>query len=371
MLMMLNLHPFFCKRLVIFFNIFFCALNFTSQVSYNAAASYSLRKTVSTYTGNAIQVRRDCDNATTNIGFTACGDLDTTALRNFVLVPNPLSAITPSAQGAYSLRKLRCAYSGNAINIRRSCDNATRDIGFNSNGDLDTITLKTFVMASNPISALSVNANVAYSLRRLRCAYVGPAIRVRSTAVGTPTADIGFTTNGDLDTTALKTFVGVGNSGFVTIWYDQSGNSINVSPPAVANQPRIINAGVVERRNGVPTLFFDGVNDYFTTNSFSTTGYTGFTANVIASWTTGGGIRVLIDNNHDCSRGFVFQDRNDLASQPLEMAVPPNGGCDSVKDIITTGNGSLRILSYVNNTTSETGYRDGTTYATQAYTGAY
>ena len=351
-------------------NLFGLNTHLNAQVHYGAAGNYGLRKLVPTYTGNAIQVRRDCDNATTNIGFTSCGTLDTAALRNFVLSGNPLSAITPSAEGAYSLRKLRCAYTGNAINVRRSCDNATRDIGFTSNGDLDTVALKAFVMASNPISALSVNANVAYSLRRLRCAYAGSAIRVRRSSDNN-TSDIGFTSAGDLDTVALKTFVGVGNSGFVTIWYDQSGNGINVSPPAAANQPRIVNAGVVERKNGVPTLFFDGTNDYLTTNSFSTTGYTGFSANVVASWTTGGGIRVLIDNSHNCNQGFVFQDRNDLAIQPLQMAIPNPGNCNGVYDIITTGNGSLRILSYVNNTTTETGYRNGLAFASQGYTGAY
>jgi hypothetical protein len=361
------------KLIFVLINFILVINDLIAQVSYGSSALYGLRKLNTTYTNNAIQARRECDNATTNIGFTSCGTLDTTALRDFVLSGNPLSAITPSAQGAYSLRKLRCAYTGNAINVRRSCDNATRDIGFTANGDLDTVALKAFVMASNPISALSVGANVAYSLRRLRCAYVGPAIRVRSTAVGTPTADIGFTTNGDLDTTALKTFVGA-NNGFVTIWYDQSGNSINVSPPAVGNQPRIVNAGVIERRNGVPTIFFDGANDYFTTNSFSTTGYTGFTANVIASWTTVGAAvattQALIDNNHNCSRGFIIQDRPDLVNRPVTIGMP-GSACNTVNDNITTGNGSLRILSYVNNTTSETGYRDGTSYATQAYAGAY
>lgn len=361
------------KLTLILISILFIVDMATAQVSYGQSVLYGLRKLNTTYTNSAIQVRRDCDNATTNIGFTSCGTLDTTALRSFVLSGNPLSAITPSAQGAYSLRKLRCAYSGSAINVRRSCDNTTRDIGFTANGDLDTVALKSFVMASNPISALSVGANVAYSLRRLRCAYAGSAIQVRRSSDNT-TSDIGFTAAGDLDTTALKTFVGVGNSGFVTIWYDQSGNGINVSPPAAANQPRIVNAGVVERRNGVPTLFFDGVNDYFTTNSFSTTGYTGFTANVIASWTTVGAavanIQALIDNNHNCSRGFIIQDRPDLLNKPVTIGMP-GSACNSVNDNITTGNGSLRILSYVNNTTSETGYRDGTSYATQAYAGAY
>lgn len=364
------------KLLPILIFIFCLSENLISQVNYGSAATYGLRKQITTYTGNAIQVRRDCDNATTNIRFTSCGTLDTIALKNFVFSGNPLSAISPTAEGAYSLRKLRCAYAGSAINVRRSCDNATRDIGFTSNGDLDTVALKAFVMASNPLSALSVNANVAYSLRKLRCAYSGFAIQVRRSS-DNATQNIGFTVNGDLDTASLKTFVGVGNSGFVSIWYDQSGNPfpVNVAPPAAANQPRIINAGVVERRNGVPTLFFDGINDYFTTNSFSTTGYTGFTANVVASWTTVGGgignIQALIDNNHNCSRGFIIQDRPDFVNRPVTMGVPNASSCNTVNDVVTTGNGVLKILSYTNNTSNESGYINGSLYATQAYAGAY
>jgi hypothetical protein len=353
--------------------VFICIETYNAQVMYGSQAVYGLRKEVTTYTGNAIQVRRACDNATTNIGFTSCGDLDTTTLKNFVLVPNPISAIAIASEGAYSLRKLRCAYNGNAINVRRTCDDATKDIGFTSLGDLDTVALKTFVMASNPLSALSVNSAVAYSLRKLRCAYAGSAIQVRRSS-DNATSNIGFTALGDLDTIALKTFVGLGNSGFVTIWYDQSGNGVNVSPPAIANQPRIVNAGFVDRKNGQPTIFFDGINDYFTTNSFPIAGYTGFTANVLAAWTTVGAsianIQALIDNDHNCSRGFVIQDRPDLVNKPVTIGMP-GSACNTVNDNVTTGNGSLRILSYVNNTTSETGYRDGTTYATQAYAGAY
>ena len=181
------------------------------------------------------------------------------------------------------------------------------------------------------------------------------------------TQDIGFTVNGDLDTASLKTFVGVGNSGFVSIWYDQSGNPIpvNVAPPAAANQPRIINAGVVERRNGVPTLFFDGINDYFTTNSFSTTGYTGFSASVLAAWTTVGtsiaNIQALIDNNHSCggaSPGFVIQDRPDLVNRPITAGLTNPSMCSSCpgascQDVLTTGNGSLRLITWINTTTNE------------------
>ena len=69
------------------------------------------------------------------------------------------------------------------------------------------------------------NAAAAYSLRKLRAAYTGNAIKVRRSSDNTE-QDIGFS-GANLDTTALTTFCGSGN-GFVTTWYDQSGNSRNV-----------------------------------------------------------------------------------------------------------------------------------------------
>jgi hypothetical protein len=104
-------------------------------------------------------------------------------------------------------------------------------------------------------------AAAAYSLRKLRTAYTGSAIRVRRSNDNTE-QDIGFTSAGDLDTASLKTFVGA-NSGFVTTWYNQGDSSgRDVSQSTAANQPRIINAGVVERENGKVRMLFDGSNDF-------------------------------------------------------------------------------------------------------------
>jgi hypothetical protein len=55
-----------------------------TNLAINAASIYSLRKINSTYTGNAIRVRRSNDNTEQDIGFTSLGDLDTTSLKNFV-----------------------------------------------------------------------------------------------------------------------------------------------------------------------------------------------------------------------------------------------------------------------------------------------
>jgi hypothetical protein len=110
-------------------------------------------------------------------------------------------------------------------------------------------------------------AAAAYSLRKLRTAYTGSAIRVRRSNDNTE-QDIGFTSSGDLDTASLKTFVGA-NSGFVTTWYDQSGNARNATQTTAANQPRVVNAGTVERQGSRPTVSFDGSNDNFNITGFA------------------------------------------------------------------------------------------------------
>ncbi|MEO8254251.1 MAG: fibrinogen-like YCDxxxxGGGW domain-containing protein [Flavobacterium sp.] len=84
----------------------------------------------------------------------------------------------------------------------------------------------------------STASAVAYSLRKLSSSYLGNAIQVRRSS-DDATQDIGFDSNGDLDTNALLTFVG-SNNGFVTIWYDQSGNERNLSRPENSFHPQIV-----------------------------------------------------------------------------------------------------------------------------------
>jgi len=49
---------------------------------------------------------------------------------------------------------------------------------------------------------------------------------------------------------------------FVTTYYDQSGNSSNITQTSASIQPKIVSAGVVVTSGGVPAVKFDGVNDY-------------------------------------------------------------------------------------------------------------
>jgi len=111
------------------------------------------------------------------------------------------------------------------------------------------------------------NAAAAYSVRKLRSAYTGSAIRVRRSSDNTE-QDIGFTISGELDTSSLTSFCGSGN-GFVTTWYDQSGNARNATQTTAANQPQIVSSGNVILMNSKPSVQFDGTNDFLSTTSFS------------------------------------------------------------------------------------------------------
>jgi hypothetical protein len=103
-------------------------------------------------------------------------------------------------------------------------------------------------------------ASVAYGLRRLRRLYTGFCIRVKRSSDNAQ-LDIGFDSQGNLDILALLAFVGTG-SGFVTIWYDQSGNGRNATQTTAANQPQIVSNGVLQTEGGKPAILFDGVDDY-------------------------------------------------------------------------------------------------------------
>lgn len=109
-------------------------------------------------------------------------------------------------------------------------------------------------------------ATVAYSLRKLRVGYTGSAIRVRRSSDNAE-QDIGFSGNGDLNTSSLLSFVGLGNNGFVKTWYDQSGNGIDATQASNSAQPQIVSGGTMITRNGKSTMLFDGVNDKLATAS--------------------------------------------------------------------------------------------------------
>jgi hypothetical protein len=112
-------------------------------------------------------------------------------------------------------------------------------------------------------------AAAAYSLRKLRTAYTGNAIRVRRASDNTE-QDIGFSGE-NLDTLSLTSFCS-GTNGFVTTWYDQSGNGRNATQTTAANQPQIVSSGSVLTENSVPTCAFNRASSQFIRANFTALG---------------------------------------------------------------------------------------------------
>lgn len=163
-----------------------------------------------------------------------------------------LGALIRSSAAAYSLDRLNPYYGGSAIRARRSSDNVETDIGFTAAGLLDQTALLLFCdTPKQPLDAVSGAAR-AYSTRRVRTAYAGPCMRVRRSSDNAE-QDIGFTAAGDLDTVALLAFTGAA-SGFVTTWYDQSLNARHATQTTAGLQPRIVNAGTVHTLNERATV---------------------------------------------------------------------------------------------------------------------
>ncbi len=110
---------------------------------------------------------------------------------------------------------------------------------------------------TNRIKAITyepLTSKCLYSVTKANPSYSGSCIRVARDSDYTET-DIGFTDN-ELDTTSLLAFVG-SNNGFVTKWYDQSGNGYDLSESNYLYWPLIVSAGILITDNGKAAINFD------------------------------------------------------------------------------------------------------------------
>ena len=115
-------------------------------------------------------------------------------------------------------------------------------------------------------------ASAGYSLRLLSADYSGDCITVRR-ASDNATQNIGFVDD-ELDVASLETFCS-GTDGFITTWFDQSGNGNNATQTIAANQPQVVSSGSVILENGKSAIEAIDIN-YALTLSF--TGTTQMTA---------------------------------------------------------------------------------------------
>ena len=177
-------------------------------------------------------------------------------------------------------------------------------------------------------------AEAAYSLRLLRTAYFGPAIRVVRTSDDAE-QDIGFLADGDLDVPELETFVGA-SDGLVTIQYDQV-NGFDLEQTDQDMMPKIIVAGTLQITNGRPAMAFDGIDDVLVSSSTITSPADNlFTFSIAAKLNLGdSGLVFNLDSPNTTTgrrcfalvtnlAGTVFWDAGDLANRLSAAAVGNN-----------------------------------------------
>ena len=105
-------------------------------------------------------------------------------------------------------------------------------------------------------------AVLACSVRKISGAYTGDCMTVRRSSDNTE-QDIGFDASGNLDTAAIATFCGT-SSGYVSKWYDQSGNSNDWVQTGASSQPQIYDGSQVLKVNTKPSIRFFDTPSYMT-----------------------------------------------------------------------------------------------------------
>jgi len=205
------------------------------------------------------------------------------------------------------------------------------------------------------------NAAVAYSLRKLRTAYTGSAIRVRRSSDNAE-QNIGYGSNNVLDTAALLTFCGPGD-GFVTTWYDQSGNANNATQSTAFNQPQIVKAGAMLTTNGKNSILFDA-NKLMNLASSITVGASSYTSFVgkrissgsrligLARWSTSGYAFYLWSDN----KYYYLGKTNSYLSSTFTDT--------TTAQLLLTGQNSVGTMSIFKNGSAITSSSAGLVYST-------
>lgn len=144
------------------------------------------------------------------------------------------------AAAAYSLRQLSSSYSGNAVKVRRSSDNTETDIGF-VGGELDTASLSSFAGAGDAFvvswfdqSGNSKNATQATTANQPK---IYDSVTGVITENGKPTVQFDGTddvltctipTNQVATMTAFSVHHITANKGYIYGWFNSSSNKANV-----------------------------------------------------------------------------------------------------------------------------------------------
>ena len=214
------------------------------------------------------------------------------------------------------------------------------------------------------------NASAAYSLRALSSAYTGAAIKVRRSSDNAE-QDINFLYDGSLDTSSLLSFVGAGD-GFVTTWYDQSGAGNDVAQVSESAQPKIVSNGSLITKGGVAAIDFDGVNDdlRITTTVLNEINISHFSVSSSNSTETIGA--VLCQSYTTVETIRVFNDSRSTPTPPRNLVVTafPNTYVNAGLSVARVNTNQRLLSSFIDSSKNMAAYDNGATGGTDAYVGS-
>ena len=185
-------------------------------------------------------------------------------------------------------------------------------------------------------------AFAAYGLRKLRNAYSGSAIRIRRSSDNTE-QDIGFSGTA-LDTAAIASFCGAG-SGYVCKWYDQTTNARDLIQATTTLQPIIFDTGVQVATNSKPAIKYVTASSHrLSTNgatgewNFLHNGLVTWFAAIVSTAATSSGNRMAFASNNAAALGTGYWVRRTNSTNTWTINVG-NGSARPIS-FITTGNAS-------------------------------
>ena len=209
----------------------------------------------------------------------------------------------------------------------------------------------------------------AYSMRKISSTATN-CIRVRRSNDNAE-QDIGFVGD-DLDTTSLLSFVG-GFDGYVSKWYDQSGNGRDAINFTATPQPRIVRLGVLETKNTKPAIYFnnDWLKHFGQVIPLATNPFSYFTVSSHETANDSGVVFKSYDRAQSGGGDYVvnFHDRR---TNKVNFLIRASGATYRADLSVQRDNSDYKLLSgFVDSSNNMSAFDNGATGTTDTYSGTY
>lgn len=220
-------------------------------------------------------------------------------------------------------------------------------------------------------------AHAAYSVRLLSNSYSGALVRVRRSS---DSAEKDFYPDGsdelsmsseDGAGTSLSTWIST-DSGYITDWYDQSGNGYDVSNTNAASQFRLVNAGTLDTKGGKAKLYSSGAK-YLTRTGLTALAHSNNnTVSAVANLDNTSTFRTIF-TTYSNNTTNVYCMSIDPRTQKRNSFVFNSGGTQYYADLSAQRNNQDQRLqiSILDSSKNMSAFDNSATGGTNTYTGTY